>query len=931
MFVVGVAVSVSAVPPWELETPVFVSCPDYDFGRISHCTDVVTFDFRAVIPNQPGARGRIRYILVSGPGEIDEKSGRWTWYPTEDDLMTYYDVEVAASIHNTDIVSAPEDNCRFPVSYRDTPAKAVPLFPLLGSGRVPIVRIAAPSDTLLPYSLVEPDPCDSASLTVSDIQPEPVGRIVIVDESVLHVQLAPEDQGQKFVVGMEIHSGLTSSSSHLVIETRDSVTLQFTDCPSGDTLRVSPGERFIYRLMASDIDFPESWEGILYYMVSPADRRHGSVSTSSGTYYFRPRPEQLGEVFEVVVTAEYADTRISDDQNCRFWVAVVPNEPPQFTDTPCGDTLRATAGVMLEVPTNVIDPDSSLNYGWVHLFIAGVTPQPGGALDTIWMRTPDSSALGLRFHPADAGHLFAVTLGATDTYDTTYCEFFVDVAAPPDQELAVAIERTEETLMGEPESIDITVTDNTFDLMGYDLVVNYPTNALTLQNVSPGLFHDQCDWEYFTYRYGPFAECHPNCPSGLLRIVALAETNNGDVHPTCFNAETPFTLATIDFLVSTDRTLDCTWQPIRFMWLDCGDNMFARGEWGGDNLLSARRVFDWVDDSLIEITDHDTDFPTYYGQPHECLTIDPGAPYMVADFYHGGVQIEFADSIDDSHCTRGDINLNRIPHEIADAVMYSNLLVHMPIPINDSACLARTSDVNADDTPWSVEDFVYLVRIITGDALPYPHPAPPGPEVYFNLVEITGPETRITVDTPEPLGAVLMTFEDSIDVVSHPGAREAIWHYSPDENATRVLLYDFDSGSIGEGELMTLRNAGFPVSVEAATYDGLPVREYFSPQLDVPDGATLPADFALHQNHPNPFNIETVISFDLPSAEAVSVEIFNVAGRKVYSLRGHYAAGRHDLLWDGTDNSGNVVASGVYYYRIAAGNHVASRKMVLLK
>jgi hypothetical protein len=89
---------------------------------------------------------------------------------------------------------------------------------------------------------------------------------------------------------------------------------------------------------------------------------------------------------------------------------------------------------------------------------------------------------------------------------------------------------------------------------------------------------------------------------------------------------------------------------------------------------------------------------------------------------------------------------------------------------------------------------------------------------------------------------------------------------------------------------------------------------------------------SLGQNTPNPFNPTTQISFSLPAREHVTVSVYDAAGRLVRTLvddvRG---AGAHDVQWDGRDNAGVTVGSGVYFYRMTAGKHTESRKMVMLK
>jgi hypothetical protein len=93
-----------------------------------------------------------------------------------------------------------------------------------------------------------------------------------------------------------------------------------------------------------------------------------------------------------------------------------------------------------------------------------------------------------------------------------------------------------------------------------------------------------------------------------------------------------------------------------------------------------------------------------------------------------------------------------------------------------------------------------------------------------------------------------------------------------------------------------------------------------------------PTRFELHGNYPNPFNPTTTIRYDLPSAEHVRLEIFNIKGERIRVLVDRQQpSGRHDVVWDGRNASGQAVATGVYLYRLRAGSAVETRKMQLLK
>ena len=93
------------------------------------------------------------------------------------------------------------------------------------------------------------------------------------------------------------------------------------------------------------------------------------------------------------------------------------------------------------------------------------------------------------------------------------------------------------------------------------------------------------------------------------------------------------------------------------------------------------------------------------------------------------------------------------------------------------------------------------------------------------------------------------------------------------------------------------------------------------------DNPNVPSDFALLGNYPNPFNASTLIKFRLVDPGDVTLEIFNLMGQKIETIHnGFLTSGEHELSWNG-DN----VPSGVYFYRLAAGEKSSTKKMTLLK
>ena len=98
------------------------------------------------------------------------------------------------------------------------------------------------------------------------------------------------------------------------------------------------------------------------------------------------------------------------------------------------------------------------------------------------------------------------------------------------------------------------------------------------------------------------------------------------------------------------------------------------------------------------------------------------------------------------------------------------------------------------------------------------------------------------------------------------------------------------------------------------------------------DNTITPAVTALKGNYPNPFNPETTISFDLAKDSFVNIEIFNIKGQKVKTLISEqYKAGNHNVIWNGIDDNGRNVSSGVYFYKMSTENYNSINKMILMK
>ena len=120
-------------------------------------------------------------------------------------------------------------------------------------------------------------------------------------------------------------------------------------------------------------------------------------------------------------------------------------------------------------------------------------------------------------------------------------------------------------------------------------------------------------------------------------------------------------------------------------------------------------------------------------------------------------------------------------------------------------------------------------------------------------------------------------------------------------------------------------------SLMEAAVDDVLLNAQWSIQTDV-DESAIPARLALGANFPNPFNPKTTLRFDLPEKGQVDLAVYDVRGRRIATIAsGMMDAGSYELIWNGVDESGKPVASGVYFSRIAFGKDVLTNKMIMLK
>ncbi len=165
--------------------------------------------------------------------------------------------------------------------------------------------------------------------------------------------------------------------------------------------------------------------------------------------------------------------------------------------------------------------------------------------------------------------------------------------------------------------------------------------------------------------------------------------------------------------------------------------------------------------------------------------------------------------------------------------------------------------------------------------------------------------------------------------------------------------YQFDSPAVMDALVLVNWNGGFvsdptfPSNVDALLPEPGTIFQIITMKLSRAGDSLLvkspesrpdfrydwPRSYRLFQNYPNPFNFSTVIPFELPANGKVSIEIYNILGQKVRELLNNsdYQRGWYEIRWNGYNDQGNPLASGIYICRMVAGQYMLVRKMILLK
>jgi hypothetical protein len=319
---------------------------------------------------------------------------------------------------------------------------------------------------------------------------------------------------------------------------------------------------------------------------------------------------------------------------------------------------------------------------------------------------------------------------------------------------------------------------------------------------------------------------------------------------------------------------------------------------------------------------------SYYVRWDTALSDDPSRSLLFSDTNDMDLPAFFDPNRDSTEIlgfVPGDVNDDSTVN-IADLTELVCILFQGCSP----ACVLNALDCNGSCTGPNIADVTYLVSYL------FQGGSPPECGCLGGVGPALKASSNITVSTIYNNGFTTIALNSPVDLRGLQLTLEG------DEIPAPVSLLDSKLELISGSYTIGLLDLQGEASIKAGTRNIIELPGEYSiteaivsdmnhrdiaASIGVGTDVNLPSEFALHQNYPNPFNPMTEISFSLPNASDVKLEIYNTMGQRVATLvDDRLPAGTHSVTWDASSK-----ASGIYFYRLMAGDFAATRKMLLLK
>jgi hypothetical protein len=409
---------------------------------------------------------------------------------------------------------------------------------------------------------------------------------------------------------------------------------------------------------------------------------------------------------------------------------------------------------------------------------------------------------------------------------------------------------------------------------GFEILVSWDPTALGLIEIVPAARIDYGE-EYFNVNLDDACEICP--PGGSARVVWISDLNNGIPHAPAAPGTDP--IFWLHYTVTYGVPFGFV-APIEFVV-----------EHYSDNTISDETGYLFV---------------------HPLLT-------------DGCVNVV------DPSLFKGDPNMNGWYYEIADAVLVARRLIEGYIVwsengTGDDAIQEIAADLNNNGFV-DIADLVRFINIINGNINP-PKLDPTSEVASLSMPNVVGDEMTVTVRSALNLGGALMTINHTGIELGEPVANGMQVLSHDVDGVMNLVVFSLEGNTIaaGKSSLVTIpvlsNNGGTMEFGEVSAADSYGRLLEATASLVAP----LPTEFAVKANYPNPFNAKTMINFDLPKDSDVNINIYSITGQLVETISGQFEAGSRSITWDASD-----VASGIYFYKVSAGDFSQTMKMTLLK